>query len=199
MSDSPITKNSTFNMNDASRPLGDFGHISIPGYFSVDLPIEGDAGCVFFDCDHQRWGVRLSDIEQIVPAQAVQPVAVPQSPYWLLGAFQIDMKIGTLVDLNAFMSGSLTDVQALDELSVLVASHQRVLKVARLSHAAMLASEDLHIVIPQFRPSNQPYLLAKYTPQLIPNEEAAISEGILDLAEILKHISQVLYEGDIHE
>jgi chemotaxis signal transduction protein len=174
------------------------GNISVPGMSPIELPNEGNVGCLFFDCAGQRWGVRLSDIRQVMPAQ--QAIPVPLSPIWLLGAFQVEMRIATMIDLDTFIGRAETKEHHLpDEQGILVAEYNNELfglRVSHLSQAAMLDDDDLQMVPPNERHVQQPYLLAKYSPRNMPNDEASRAEGLLDIYFILARISTQLSEGD---
>src|SRR5215469_11830657 len=78
---------------------------------SIVLPSPTAIGCVFFSSGGQRWGVRLGDLDHIITATDPAPemVVIPASPPWLLGAFQVDLEIASLIDLSRFLNDAIAE------------------------------------------------------------------------------------------
>jgi chemotaxis signal transduction protein len=166
---------------------------------SIVLPSPTAIGCVFFSSGGQRWGVRLGDLDHIITATDPAPVAVaiPESPPWLLGAFQVDLEIASLIDLSRFLNDAIAERRQRD-IALLIIRHAPDeiygLKVSRLSFTSLIEGHDLTYIGTRHTPADKPYLLATYTPQGEPDAEAAKALGFLDVRRIAATISAQLSE-----
>jgi chemotaxis signal transduction protein len=166
---------------------------------SIVLPSPTAIGCVFFSSGGQRWGVRLGDLDHIITATDPAPAAVvlPDAPPWLLGAFQVDLEIASLVDLSRFLNDAIAERRQRD-IALLIIRHAADeiygLKVSRLSFTSLIEGHDLTYVDALHAPVDKPYLLATYTPQGEPDAEAARALGFLDVRRIAATISAQLSE-----
>jgi chemotaxis signal transduction protein len=180
---------------------------------------ESGNGHVFFECNGKRWGVCLSEIWQILPATTILPVIAPQCPFWFIGAFQIEMRIASLIDLSSYLaistSSSLSqassgEVISMDEgwkpfsilpseLAILVAEYKGDLfgfQVARLGLEVTIENDDIQTNTPTSDMDR--FIAAYYMPQGTPNPEAKNAQGILNIPGIITAIQKTLNGRDLY-
>jgi|GEM_PF-7036907 len=137
---------------------------------------------IFFDCGEQRWGAHLKDIWQIVPRMSINLVAVPLCPTWVMGAFQTEMQIATLIHLAEFMKipPQTKHINQQEDAVLIIKDGADLfgLHVSRISNSYYLAVDELDMIEINSELHRQyPYAIATIVATTTPEMKA---QGILD-------------------
>ncbi len=166
------------------------------------LPTVDEIPCVFCSCGEQRWGVRLSDVQRIIPQFAEKPVAIPNSPPWVAGFLRVEADFATLIDTARFLGGPPTLPQRpqRDHAILVIAQEDALLGlfVTQLSLAAIIQATEWQ---PGTTADAQwPYFLARYAPMGEPVAGTAGALGFLDVRRVAQAcLAELAGEGSAHD
>lgn len=156
-----------------------------------DAPTDlDDVGCLFFALGPRRWGVRLQDIQRVLPAQDFVAVRVPNCPPWVLGMAQIEGLIITLLDPARRMdepgAPPRSQWQHYAVLLVEQDDHLFGLMIAHPGMTALIPRDAIALRAPEQRVGAERYLLARYAPLGAPDPEAHAAVGFLDVRRLVQ-------------
>jgi chemotaxis signal transduction protein len=105
--------------------------------------------CVLFHAADRRWGALLVDLHRVIE-RIEPPIPVPVSPAWLLGVVACDADVATVIDLDAFLSGSPPHVPR--EGFTLIAQHASGLMGLRVERSSAVW-QGVRVALPPEAPA----------------------------------------------